>query len=125
MYLGAFALLCRSAQEGSGSERRILFGGLIATTVALHTILALAPGIVTTDVFSYVMYGRIAGLYGGNPFVQGPSQFEAGPLIDWIAPMWRSTPSVYGPLWIDLSWVLARVTGGSTSCVRCSSTGWS
>jgi alpha-1,6-mannosyltransferase len=72
--------------------------------------LVLLPGLFSTDVFSYVMYGRIAAVYGQNPYVQPPSAFPADPFLTWVFPFWRVQPSVYGPVWTDLSQGLSAVT---------------
>jgi hypothetical protein len=72
--------------------------------------LATMPGLFSTDIFSYVMYGRIAAVYGQNPYVLPPSAFPSDVFADWVFPFWREQPSVYGPLWTDLSWWLSSRT---------------
>ena len=67
------------------------------------------PGLLTTDPFSYVMYGRIAFIYRLNPYLVPPGAFPSDPLLGWIHPSWVMQPSVYGPLWTDLSWLMAKL----------------
>ena len=31
-------------------------------------------------------------------------------MLNWIHPIWHDQPSVYGPLWTDLGWILATLT---------------
>jgi hypothetical protein len=69
--------------------------------------LFLTPGLFTTDIFSYVMYGHISAIYDLNPYIYPPNYFPGNPLLDWIHPIWHDQPSVYGPLWTDIGWVLA------------------
>jgi hypothetical protein len=69
--------------------------------------LFLTPGLYTTDIFSYVMYGHISAIYDLNPYIYPPNYFPGNPLLDWIHPIWHDQPSVYGPLWTDIGWVLA------------------
>ena len=83
----------------------LVFAGVFRLTFAT------LPGLFSTDVFSYVMYGRIAAVYGQNPYVQPPASFPDDPFLAWVFPFWRDQPSVYGPLWTDFSWLLSRVTG--------------
>src|SRR5919202_1081752 len=69
------------------------------------------PGLFSTDIFSYVMYGRIAAVHAANPYIQPPADFASDPFLAWVFPFWRDQPSVYGPAWTDLSWLLSLLTG--------------
>jgi hypothetical protein len=84
--------------------------GLVVGFAALFRLtLVLLPGLYSTDVFSYAMYGRIAA-EGQNPYASPPSAFPGDPFLSWVFPFWRDQPSVYGPLWTDLSAFLSRVS---------------
>jgi hypothetical protein len=85
----------------------VLVLGVIA---ALHALMLLAPPIASTDVFSYEFYGRIGELYGANPYVAGPHALALDPLYPYIGWRWVSTPTVYGPLFTGLSYLLAPLT---------------
>src|SRR5437899_2946084 len=74
---------------------------VVGFALAFRLTLLLLPGLFSTDVFSYVMYGRIAGVYDQNPYVLAPSGFPNDPFLGWVFPFWRDQPSVYGPLWTD------------------------
>ncbi len=80
--------------------------------LAFQVTLFLAPGLFSTDLFSYATYGRIAGVYGSNPFILVPSDFRGDRLTEWVHPQWLDAPSVYGPVWVDLSWATGRLTQG-------------
>ena len=84
------------------SARAVLFcvAGLLA-------LVLLAPPLFSTDMFSYMAYGRIGALYGANPYVHGPSVFALDPVYPFIAARWVSTPTAYGPLFTALSYLLA------------------
>ncbi len=56
------------------------------------------------DVYSYAYYGRIAGVYGGNPYVQTPLDYPTDALWKFVGPIWVNTRAVYGPAWSALSW---------------------
>ncbi|MDQ5854684.1 MAG: glycosyltransferase 87 family protein [Chloroflexota bacterium] len=93
------------------------FAPRTSTLVAYSAVAALPllflPRLLSLDVYSYALYGRIAALYGDNPFIARPDQFPNDPLFSYIA--WTTTPSVYGPAMIDLSWPLtwlAQALGG-------------
>jgi hypothetical protein len=70
------------------------------------------PGMFSTDIFSYVMYGRIAGVHADNPYLRVPADFPDDSFLNWVFPFWRDTATVYGPAWTDFSWLLGKLTGG-------------
>jgi alpha-1,6-mannosyltransferase len=78
--------------------------------VVSQVVLFLTPGLFTTDIFSYVMYGHISAIYNLNPYIYPPNYFPGNPMLDWIHPIWHDQPSVYGPLWTDIGWIMARLT---------------
>jgi hypothetical protein len=85
---------------------------LAASAAALAVLVSITP-VGSADVASYAAYGRIAAL-GQNPYAFLPIQLPGGaqnPYVAIINPMWRHTPSVYGPIatWIQ---TLAALIGG-------------
>jgi hypothetical protein len=84
---------------------------VVVFEVVFQVTLFLMPGTYTTDIFSYVMYGHISAVYDLNPYIFPPNYFPNNPLVDpqWIHPIWWDQPSVYGPLWTDIGWVMARL----------------
>ena len=74
---------------------------------AIHALVLLAPPLLSTDVFSYQFYGRMGALYGANPYLAGPHALALDPLFPYIGAKWVNTPTVYGPLFTALSYVLA------------------
>ena len=85
---------------------------VVAFEVVFQVTLFLTPGLFTTDIFSYVMYGHISAIYNLNPYIYPPNYFPNNPLLNgnWIHPIWWDQPSVYGPLWTDIGWLMARLT---------------
>src|SRR5215471_4691074 len=84
---------------------------VVAAEIVFQVTLFLMPGVYTTDISSYVMYGHISAIYNLNPYIYPPQYFPNNPLLnaDWIHPIWWDQPSVYGPLWTDIGWLMARV----------------
>jgi hypothetical protein len=68
------------------------------------------PGLLSGDIVSYAMYGRLGGVYGLNPYLSPPRAIAADPLVAWGGEPDRTT--LYGPLWTDLSAGLALLTAG-------------
>ena len=100
----AFLLALREAWRGRVSVR-----GAVALAVAFQVAMLLVPVLLSRDVYSYALYGRIAGVYHANPYVATPADFRHDALFPVVGPVWRGTPSVYGPAFTMLSAVLARV----------------
>jgi hypothetical protein len=61
------------------------------------------------DIFDYIMHARISTVYGANPFLETASMFEGDPILPYVA--WKGYPSTYGPLWVMVSGVAARLAG--------------
>lgn len=85
---------------------------VVGFSLVFQLTLLLMPGFLTTDVFSYVMYGRISFIYRLNPYLVPPGAFPADPLLGWIHPSWVMQPNVYGPLWTDIGWLMAKLGAG-------------
>ncbi|MBU4215086.1 MAG: polyprenol phosphomannose-dependent alpha 1,6 mannosyltransferase MptB [Cellulomonas sp.] len=61
------------------------------------------------DVFSYAAVGRLADL-GLNPYHIGPGILGDG-YAAAVSPMWRTTPTPYGPVQVEVLRLLASVAG--------------
>ncbi|MCA1646383.1 MAG: DUF2029 domain-containing protein [Chloroflexi bacterium] len=82
---------------------------IVLFEVVYQVTLYLTPGLFTTDIFSYVMYGRISAVYDLNPYIYPPNYFPGDQMLSWIHPIWHDQPSVYGPLWTALGWIMAHL----------------
>jgi hypothetical protein len=69
---------------------------VIAAIVGLNILFALAPPLLSSDVFSYIAYGRIGALHGLDPYRVTPAMIHHDPVYDFVG--WRHIPSIYGPL---------------------------
>jgi len=87
-----------------------LSGRVILMTIgALYALVLLAPPLISTDIFSYLAYGRIGATYGANPYVLGPSAILLDHVYPFIDAQWVNTPTAYGPLFTALSYPLAHL----------------
>jgi hypothetical protein len=109
-YVAALVVLSRWS-----SDNRLATTLVVGFTAIFHVTFLVMPGLYSTDIFSYVMYGRIAGVYAQNPYVMAPSGFATDQFLSWVFPFWRDTPSVYGPLWTDLSTLLSSLTANMSA----------
>ena len=98
-------------QHGAGRRHLALVMGV---ALVLGATLVILPTLPSDDVFSYVIYGRIAALHHANPLVAVPSSFPDDPFRTFV--YWRNVRSVYGPIWLMASsgiTTLAEALGGS------------
>jgi hypothetical protein len=109
-YLAAVILMDRGPAPVRGALWIILAFGVI-----YQITLFIMPGVFTTDIFSYVMYGHISAIYQLNPYIYPPAYFPGNEMLDWIHPIWHNQTTVYGPLWTDIGWVMAKLTIELTS----------
>jgi hypothetical protein len=86
---------------------RLSAGTVLTCIAALYALVLLAPPLISTDVFSYQAYARMGGLYGTNPYLSGPHAIALDSVYPFIGAKWVNIPSVYGPLFTMLSYVLA------------------
>jgi hypothetical protein len=83
---------------------------VFAITAVILALLFFAPGTLSTDLFSYVWYGRILSVYGDNPLASYPAQYAWSDQAGWLQWVyWQYTPSMYGPLWVWLAGGIAMV----------------
>lgn len=110
---GATALAAWQCLRVRTPDRRYLALALGGATL-FGVTLVLLPSLPSDDVFSYILYGRIAAVHGANPLVATPGDFPSDPFLSLV--FWRGTRSVYGPAWLLLSHgltLLAQALGGS------------
>ena len=101
------AAMCASYVIAAGAARRLSARVVLMTVAAMYALVLLAPPLLSTDVFSYQFYGRMGSLYGANPYLAGPHALALDPLFPYIGAKWSYTPTVYGPVFTVLSYVLA------------------
>jgi hypothetical protein len=106
--LGVYLLSLLLLDRGLGSQRgapAVIF----AAAVVFQLTLLFLPGVFSQDVFGYIAYGRLAAVYELNPYIWPPSVLR-DPVVGWVADVWRTYASPYGPAWVNLQWLLARTT---------------
>lgn len=76
-----------------------------AAIIGVTAIFLLGPPLLTTDIFSYVAYGRLGALHGLDPYASAPIAFPTDAAYHLVG--WRHARSAYGPLFTILSYGLA------------------
>jgi hypothetical protein len=103
-YLSGVALLRRT---------RARLGAVLAVAAAIQLVPLAAPLLLSTDVYSYWDYGRIAAVHGGNPYDDRPSMWPDDPAYRRMGADWRERTSVYGPAFTLAAEGHARIAGRS------------
>ncbi|HEX8855110.1 MAG TPA: glycosyltransferase 87 family protein [Thermoleophilaceae bacterium] len=71
----------------------------------LVVLFAVAPPILSKDIFSYVAYARMGVDHGVDPYLHGPAIAPHDPVFAFVG--WRHAPTAYGPLFTLGSYALA------------------
>lgn len=94
----------------AGSVRNLSLVVLIVVAALFALPLLFAYPVNATDVFRYVIRGRVAAAYGENPYVMPPSGFAGDPFLP-LAGEWAGETSPYGPLWELIAAGLTSISG--------------
>jgi hypothetical protein len=81
--------------------RRLVWGAIVVLVIAF----ALAPVLLSHDVYSYVDYARLGARHGLDPYVFTPEAAPADPAFAKVT--WTEATSAYGPLFTLLTYPLA------------------
>jgi hypothetical protein len=114
-YLGLILIAGRSGRVANGAdaaEPRYAGGVIskrwaIALVAALQLIVFAGPILISTDVFSYIAYARMAVEHGLNPYTHGPIAIHHDPIFRYVGRDWDRVATAYGPLYTLLSYPLA------------------
>ena len=107
--LAAFILMFFSYALALRAVERLSGRAVLMTIAALNALVLLAPPSISTDLFSYIAYGRMGASYGANPYVLGPGAIALDHVYPFIDSQWVHTPTAYGPLFTALSYPLAHL----------------
>ena len=102
---------------------RISLRWLLAGTSSLVVIFALAPPLLSSDVFGYVAYARLDVLHRLNPYEHGPIAAPHDAVLPLV--FWQTQSTPYGPLftfaslplgWTSVAtavWILKAIAGAA------------
>lgn len=81
--------------------RRLVWGAIVVAVAGF----AVAPVLLSHDVYSYLDYARLGVVHGLDPYVQPPLAAPADPVYAQVE--WTETTSAYGPLFTLATYPLA------------------
>ena len=88
---------------------------LLSSFAVAALVLSAFAIVQSSDIYFYVLYGRLYGIYGINPYLLGGKlAVAADPLIAQLLPFTNDPPfsDPYGPLWTLVAGLQSRVTAG-------------
>lgn len=85
-------------------DRRLIRGAAAVLVIAF----ALAPPLLSQDVFSYIAYARLGALHGLNPYAHAPIELTADPIFAHVG--WTESSSSYGPLFTLATYPVAHLS---------------
>jgi hypothetical protein len=110
----AVAVACFAALLALERKDRWLTFRTVAMAGSVLLVLAVTfPPTESADVWSYVMYGRIVAVHHANPYTTPPAAYPDDRWSRLVRPIWRDSPSLYGPLFQSVAALVVRVVGGS------------
>ncbi|GAB4281606.1 MAG: hypothetical protein Kow0080_35250 [Candidatus Promineifilaceae bacterium] len=83
---------------------------ILAVSFLVGLIFVQTFPINATDVYRYVIRGRISSVYGQSPYTTAPSDIPADDPFAAMAGEWKGAASPYGPLWEITATVATAVT---------------
>jgi hypothetical protein len=99
-----YLLYFSAARLARGGASLLGLVNVAAVAVAFQALAVVAPYSLSSDVFSYAIYGRIFAVYGGSPYLEAPIRYSSDAFYPFV--YWMHVPSFYGPLWTLISgWV--------------------
>jgi hypothetical protein len=87
--------------------RRLPRRWVVATVVAAHAIVLLAPPLLLTDVYNYLSYAKLGVIHHLNPYIHPPRAARHDAIYAYATWHYQSTP--YGPLFTLATYPLARL----------------
>jgi hypothetical protein len=102
--VAGFLLLLRECWRGNVALRTV-----VTTAIVFQGIAVAMPLILSHDVYSYALYGRIASVHHANPYLIPPSHFPGDSFYPFVSHEWRGVTSLYGPAFVHLAALLTKV----------------
>ena len=92
-----------AVREAPRIGARAALGGV----AALHVVMALAPPLLSPDVFGYLGFARLGAVHGLDPYAHAATWIRADPVYPYVG--WKAIPSPYGPLFTLASYPVGRL----------------
>jgi hypothetical protein len=108
-YLVTTTRVFRDSPHNNSQTTGVMKYILLFTGIFL-TVSFFVPGTFSSDLHSYIWYGKIYALFADNPLLAVPSYYawyDTQGWLQWV--YWKDVPSAYGPAWLLLAGGIAQV----------------
>jgi hypothetical protein len=105
--IASFTVMCVCYAIVVLRGQRLPAAAVLGAIFVALLLVGIGPPLMSTDVFSYGAYGQMGTVYHLNPYLTAPRAAPLDPwykLVDW---RWAGTPTVYGPAFTALSYMIA------------------
>jgi hypothetical protein len=109
LLIASWVRLQRRVGEG---WRRTPLRIAVAAGVLWVVPFVVSPPLLSQDVYSYAAIGQLVER-GHDPYAVGPAALGGGPFLAAVDPLWRNTPTPYGPVILALTHGTAELASGS------------
>ncbi|MEP6988040.1 MAG: hypothetical protein ABI970_20730, partial [Chloroflexota bacterium] len=82
---------------------------IVGFSIVFNFILVWMYPADASDIYDYIIRGRMSAIYDLNPLKDIPHQVQQDQFYDFTT--WRYVPSAYGPVWEDLAGLASRLAG--------------
>lgn len=103
----AVAIIYSWNRQASASIRYFIIG--MAVFFSLTSVLALPN--VNTDIYNYILRGRVAAVYDANPYYVPADDFPNDALYPYASKNYTSEPNAKYPAWMLINVALAKFAG--------------
>ncbi len=93
----AAALVAYAAGLALIRRRGARTAAVVAVAAAIHVAPLGAPLLLSSDAWTYWLYGRVAAVHGDSPYDRPPAAYPDDPAFPHVGTAWRDTTSVYAP----------------------------
>jgi hypothetical protein len=123
LYIGAMAALfvlhgaavwlaAQADRHLARRARRWLLVWVAIAGLGFSAVLLPMYPVDASDIYDYILRGRLSAVYGLNPLEQTPSAVPTDPFYRFAS--WRRTPSAYGPAWELIAHVVSAGTAAAS-----------
>jgi MFS family permease len=106
---GLYGLAVSATWARRAGRRILVLAGAAGVLFSLVSALALPNA--NTDIYNYIVTGRVAAAHDANPYEVAPDRFASDPLYPYAEHRYTANPDVKLPAWMLVSVPLARAAG--------------
>ena len=109
LVFGLYGVAVYATWTRRAGRRILLLAGGVAVVFSL--VFALALPTANTDIYNYIVTGRVAAVHDANPYTVAPDRFPSDPIYPYAEHRYTEYPDVKLPTWMFINVPLARVAG--------------